>query len=323
MSRHEALCYELKEITKHPNADNLGLVNINGYSCVVRLDEFAVGDKAIYLSPDTVVDTKLPSFTFLDGHERIRVRKFRGLVSQGLLIKAGENAVVGQDYWDLLGLDHYEPEEKLSTGATVPGPVILVPKYDIDSLLKYNLVFQYKEPVEVSSKIHGSNWRGTFWDGVLYVGSRSTWKKDEHNNIYWRVIAKYPEITDYLMRNEGKVLYGEVFGRGVQDLHYGLKEIDFRAFDVYDSANQSFLDKTLAMESTLNHFIPWVHSYGIMEFDLEQLKELAEQDDPIALQNGIKQVQEGVVIRPLRERFNPELGRVILKLVSNRYYLKE
>src|ERR1035437_7205677 len=73
-------------LEKHPNADSLSIVNVfDSYEVCVRTDDWVGIDKGVYLPPDTVVpDTE--QFKFLEGHLRIKARRFRGVDSYGLLV---------------------------------------------------------------------------------------------------------------------------------------------------------------------------------------------------------------------------------------------
>jgi len=60
--------------------------------------------------PDSIVDVSRPEFSFLstrgdvkDGKLRIRVSKFRGTLSMGLLIPAPQGMVEGDDAAEFLG----------------------------------------------------------------------------------------------------------------------------------------------------------------------------------------------------------------------------
>ena len=93
MSNHRVDIIEVGEILPHPNPEvtRMELVHIMGWQCCVGKGQFSKGDKAIYVEPDFLCPTDHPSFAFLareDGKpkERIRVRRFKGTISQGLLI---------------------------------------------------------------------------------------------------------------------------------------------------------------------------------------------------------------------------------------------
>jgi hypothetical protein len=79
MSTHEVRVHRINEIEKHPNADRLGLVRIDGFTAIVRLGDFKPGDLAAYIEPDYVVPD-LEQFTFLKG--KLRIRSWDGRVGR-------------------------------------------------------------------------------------------------------------------------------------------------------------------------------------------------------------------------------------------------
>jgi hypothetical protein len=62
-----------------------------------------------------------------------------------------------------------------------------------------------------------------------------------------------------------------------------------------------------------------VPSFGIMPFNFDVLQKLA--DGP-SLIPGANHIREGIVIRPVKERTDMRLGRILFKLVSNAYLEK-
>jgi len=64
MEHHKAKVVRIDEILKHPNADTLGLVKIEGYQVVVKLSDWKVGDLGVFLPPDSVVPQTEP-FAFI------------------------------------------------------------------------------------------------------------------------------------------------------------------------------------------------------------------------------------------------------------------
>ena len=327
MSNHNAFVVPVT-LEKHPNADALSLVKVGGFNVVVRTEEWKDKTKGIYIEPDTLVNTKIPEFLFLDGHERIRVRKFRGVISQGLLIHAPDEANIGDDFWERLDLKHYEPQIDLNMEGSMASPPagIHIPVYDVENLKKYPDGFIPGETVWVTAKIHGTSCRAVYWNDQFHVGSRSTWKKEDEKNLYWKAIKQHPGIEAFCRKYPGLVVYGEVYGHRVHNLDYGYTNgmVAFAMFDLYSVFDGRYFPLDVAHEMVYDYDVPWVYSFGKKSFNLEYLKEFVEQDDPIAMEmNHTKQVMEGLVIRPVEERFNPEFGRVILKLISNGYYLEE
>ena len=56
-----------------------------------------------------------------------------------------------------------------------------------------------------------------------------------------------------------------------------------------------------------------------MLFDLDAVLVLAEGN---SLVPGANHMREGIVVKPIKERTDPEVGRVCLKVVSNAYLEK-
>ena len=110
------------------------------------------------------------------------------------------------------------------------------------------------------------------------------------------------------------VLFGEVYGRGVQSFHYGRKDVGFRAFDLL--LDGRYLDYDRFLEVCRRHGIETVPELARMPFSLEAVK--AVSTGPAFAGEHIR---EGVVVKPLVERTDPRLGRVVLKYVSDDYLL--
>ncbi len=223
------------ELKPHPNADSLSIVEIDGYTVCARTEDWKDRKIGAYVPPDSVVDTTRPEFSFLHregrNSERIRVKKLRGIISMGLLVPAPEGSKVGDDVTDILGVQHYEPELKIKGGDNVSGPPLYCPKYDVDTIRKYNRLFQQNELVVVTEKIHGANAKYVYSNGKMYAGSRTNWKKMDDDCAWWKALT--PEMVSWCYENHDKILFGEVYGQ-VQDLNYGKTGANFVAFDVLD-----------------------------------------------------------------------------------------
>lgn len=311
MSTHKVEVVRLGPIEKHTNADTLGIVKIWGYTAIVRLDDFAEGDLVAYIEPDYVVP-ETPQFSFLKDR-RIRAKRLRGTWSQGLVTKAPEGTVEGDDVMEYLGITRYEPPQHLSIGGDAEAPCAAlgsVPKYDIESLRRYAHLFTSGELVVVTEKIHGANARYAWRDDRMWCGSRTQWKRHDASSIWWKALAANPWIEIFCRTHQNAILYGEVYGQ-VQDLKYSAKpgEVFFRVFDVLDNGRWWSYDE---LEDAIVERVPHL---GIVPFDLGMLEEMSRRDSALA-----PHLAEGIVIRPRAERFSEELnGRVVLKLVSDRY----
>ena len=296
----------------HPNADKLEIVKVYGYTCLIQKGQFKDGDLAAYIPPDSVVpDT--PDYTFLDGHRRIRVKKLRGIVSMGLLMPAPEGSRVGDDVAEFMGVVHYEPPDLITGGENVGPPPGYHPNYDVDTLYRYAHLFVFGEPVFITEKIHGANGRFVCVDGEMFCGSRNLWKKELETSIWWKALRKTPKLEEFCRARSDITVYGEVYG-WVQDLRYGTVpgEVRLAVFDLL--RGNEWVEAEEAREIGIG--LPWVPHVANLLFDMEAVVALAEGP---SLVKGADHVREGVVVKPLKERTDPEIGRVQLKVVANGY----
>lgn len=297
----------------HPNADSLSIVRVYGYTVVVRTEDWRGVDKGAYIVPDSVVpDTEL--FKFLGENRRIRVKRLRGVLSQGLLIPAPSDSRLGDDVADQLGVTRYEPTDKFTSGQQASPPPGYFPVYDLESWHRYGHLFNDGEEVIVTEKIHGTSARYVFVEDQFHVGSHRTWKQQDPDCLWWKIADRNTWIEKFCRNFPGYCLYGEIYG-SVQDLKYGaLKgEVWFRAFDILDRAGE-WLQST-AVRFLLN--IP-KESYVPQVFCGPYSRELVEKLS-VGKSTIADNLREGVVIEPWKPRADPEIGRLKLKLVSNEY----
>jgi RNA ligase (TIGR02306 family) len=321
MSEHVAPVVRIEEILPHGNADSLGLVQVEAFTVAVRLADWKPGDLAVYIEPDTVVDKSRPEFSFLRS-PRITAMRLRGVWSEGLLVPAPAGMAPGDDAWQALGLERYEPPMKGTPGApkmggdfsSPPADLAGLPQFDVENWKRHRGVLAEGEIVFVTEKIHGANARYAFREGRMWVGSRTCWWKLDESapNVWWKALAANPWIESVCRSWPDAVLYGEVYGQ-VQDLRYGAGpgEVFFRAFDVLRGRNfmdaakfHTVFDKDCAA--------PLLYSGP---YDPEAIPALSMGDTRL----GGGHMAEGIVIRPMKEQRHPRIGRVILKAVSNRY----
>lgn len=110
-------------ITPIKKADFIELATIGGWQCIVKKNEFKVGDPALYCEIDSLLPVSHPVFAFLaerkEGlktfndivYSRIRTVKMKGEVSQGLLIPVPEeyrSSPVGTNLTNLLSVRKLE-----------------------------------------------------------------------------------------------------------------------------------------------------------------------------------------------------------------------
>jgi len=292
--------------------------------------------------------------------DRVKPMKLREIFSEGILIPLVENkflkngdeileVTLGQDVAEFFSMIKYEPPIPTCMSGEVfnAGGAGMVPvKYDIEAWEKHTDVLRV-EPVVVTEKLHGTycgigltphtgnpeafESLDNVRDVIVYskgLGSSGLCFKDvtqNAGNLYVRAYKSLNEDSRVALRrialdHNGVHLLGEVFGQGVQDLHYGQKSPTFRVFDIYLGsyptgryANDEELESLLSLVG-----IPRVPVLGKFEYSVDAVMALRDGKDTISDSN----IREGVVVRPLIERRDQYLGRVQLKFVSPDYKLR-
>ncbi len=232
----------------------------------------------------------------------------------------------------------------------------IMPKYDIEGLRRYSNVLVPGEEVWISEKIHGQNARYVFHDGRLWVASRNNFKRRQLSMswgeflrrkllgrlghiswktflanrfakneipscVWWEVAVRY-DLEAKLAKVPGIAIYGESYGNNA-DMPYGVRRPEgdrFVMFDAYDTAAQRWFDVDEMLDLAERLAIPVVPSLYRGSYDPDMAVRLAE--GRTTLGDDIH-VREGIVIKPLKERTHPALGRVFLKLAGQGYLLRK
>lgn len=192
-----------------------------------------------------------------------------------------------------------------------------VPIYDIEGLRRNMNIFQEGEEVWITEKIHGCNARYIHTGKKFHVGSRTQFRSDPGNA--WDVAAKRYDLENKLAKHPGIVLFGEIFGGGLQDLNYGRDEYDFRAFDAMDVKTRRYMDPDEFVKFCETLYIPVVPTLYCGPWN----KELTRHAEGVSVLPGAFHVREGMVIKPVKERTSPYLGRCFLKHVGEGYLLRK
>ena len=301
----------------------------------------------------------------LAGPEKNRVKaiKLRGVLSQGLIYPAKKEWRFGDDVAAELGIWKYEPVvpagfqgELMSVGER------RTLKYDIENIKKFNDVIREGEQVVFTEKLHGTfamfavvgkanllsgpftrsadmqpDEDNSYEESRLIVASKGVAAKGlafkvnaeaNKDNIYVRTAKSYdivPTVEEVFGLDESVFILGEIFGPGVQDLHYGLNKPEFRIFDIYvgNPGTGRFLNNDELTQKCQEMGIARVPVLYTGPFSKEVLTAYTNGKETL---NG-RHVREGVVVRPVIERVADEhlpcYGRVQLKSVSEDYLLRK
>ena len=334
-------------LEKHPNADSLSIATFKGWQCIVKTSDFDNESLGVYIPVDAIAYADHPLLSFLQG-KRVKTVKLRGILSQGVLLPLSKvkeaynlnNISVGDDLHETLQLKKYVPPEVLEDlfgGKQVSQAAAreVHPEFDkytdIENIKNFPDVLREGEDVYISEKLHGTSARLGFIDGILRVGSRNLSLKTtvgiENQSVWHKTFAREDIdkkiIEMSLAFDTDVIVYGEIVGKGIQDLHYG--HLELPTFYVYDL-------KFRSVETGQMIYLNYDELEAIVpSFDLKLVPFLYRgpySKDLLTLRLGNDTVsnshmREGIVIKTIPERYSRELGRVTLKCVSEDYLLRK
>jgi RNA ligase (TIGR02306 family) len=243
----------------------------------------------------------------------------------GILTTPPPDAVEGDDVAALLGITRWEPgdpswQKHGVMGTNEPGPDgwTFVKYTDIEPLRRHWSKLQPGEEVVCTEKVHGMNGRWCHDGTRLWVGSHERIKRPDGGDA-WSSAAARRGLAEALARFPMMILFGEVYGRGAQDLTYGSEELDIVVFDTYDVKRHRYLDH--------DHVVKLASELGLRSVPVlyrgpwqpELMTSLCE--GPTVLGNAAH-VREGFVVKPVVERHDDRLGRVILKMIGEGYHMR-
>jgi len=120
------------------------------------------------------------------------------------------------------------------------------------------------------------------------------------------------------------VLIGEIFGPGIQTgFHYGQTKPEFRLFDIAVGPrnNRMYLSWDDYMQAAFIMGIPTVPTLYIGPFSKEILAQYTSGKEKVT--NHSHHMREGCVVRLINEKSSGNLGRVILKSISEEYLTRK
>ncbi|MGK5554627.1 RNA ligase (ATP) [Actinomadura kijaniata] len=344
-----------ERLTIHPhgNADALELAQVGLYRAVVAKGQYRTGDWALYipegaLLPDDLIE-ELGLTGRLAGSDRNRVKavRLRGELSQGIVcvpaavrdVDLAAAHAEGRDFAGELGVTKWVPPIPVHMAGEVVAAPDLVPWIEIEDVKRYPALFETGEPVVATEKIHGTACAFTLAGGEAFVSSKGFSAKRmairrDPSNLYWRAVEVHgvPEAARRiaaLLDADRVAVFGEVYGRGVQDLAYGADgKSDRPGYAVFDVAVSSgggsvrWLDADEAARLLGEVGLPAVPRLYEGPFDADALMELASGRETVSGSGA--HLREGLVVRTAVERYSPVTGgRAIGKFVSPAYLTRK
>lgn len=246
----------------------------------------------------------------------------------------------GDNVAEFLGIVKYEPKVPQSMAGRQGALFGVTLKYDFESIQRVTELFEPGEQVVVTEKIHGTNIQigyvpGAYPEGEdFYVTSKGIGAKgfnlkdvpENDGNLYVRIFRQLRErgVLERMKALSARFpdlppvrLYGEVFGKGIQDLSYGQTEPTLMVFDI--QLGETFLrphDMLIHAEILGVDPVPVLYRGP---YDLEAI--VKHRDGKTVL--GAGHIREGVVITSMSGARHPKFGRKIGKWISPDYLLRQ
>ncbi|MFJ9864836.1 RNA ligase (ATP) [Streptomyces sp. NPDC101165] len=341
---------EVLTVHEHPNADALELAQVGLYRAVVAKGAYRTGEAAVYIPEQSVLPPGLIEELGLTGRlaggdaNRVKAVRLRGELSQGIVcrpkaladVDLARAAAEGTDFAERLDITKWVPPIPPTMDGDVESAPDLLPWVDIENIQRFPDIFTAGEDVVLTEKLHGSACLLTYLadEDRVHVsskgfGAKSLALKEDPRNLYWRAVHGHG-VAEVAARLAGRLgarrvgIFGEVYGAGVQDLTYGAdgrrETLGYAVFDV--SAEIDGTVRWLDAAEVLGDELPLVPRLFSGPYDIERVLEVASGRETVS-GRGLH-LREGVVIRPLVERYSGVTGgRAIAKAVSPAYLTRK
>ena len=327
------------------DADRIELAHVLGWQCVVNKGQFRAMDPAVYFEVDSFLPVA-PQFEFMRASSyrksdimgegfKLRTLKFRGQISQGLLLPLSdfpeipEDADIGTDVTDLLGVRKWEIEERATTGGTVIGTLPYdIPHTDETRVQAEPGLIQAFAGLEyyISTKMDGSSHSvGIDRDGFHVTGHNYEYKDDGKSDFfeYIKAIGLEEKVTDFA-KDCGLTeltLQGEFCAPGIQNNRLKLTRPAWYVFTVRENGKRDGLQRMQEVCAALGlETVPIEEIGEDLPSKYPTVEALLDRADGSYPKGGRK---EGIVIRPTEPVFSPLISASLsMKVVSNKYLLK-
>lgn len=345
MGRKLASIQRIWQIEPIEGADRIELAHVLGWQCVVNKGQFKPMDLAVYFEIDSFLPIR-SEFEFMRTSSykktdimgegfRLRTMKFRGQVSQGLLLPISQfpeltgDWELGTDVTEMLQVRKWEIEERATTGGTVIGTLpFCVPHTDETRVQAEPDLIQEFAGLQyyISTKMDGSSHSICVDENGFHVTGHNYEYKNDGNSDFYKLVNErgYKDKLVAFAQKEclnSITVQGEFCGAGIQKNRLKLIKPEWYVFTIMENRKRVSLPRMLEICSALGFIHVPLEEMGC---DLpskyptvEALLERADGEYP----NGGK--KEGIVIRPVEPVFSYRIGGDLsMKVVSNKYLLK-
>jgi RNA ligase (TIGR02306 family) len=325
MERKLASIQKIKDIQPIENADSIERIDVLGWHCVAKKGEFKINDLCVYMEVDSVLPDK-PEFSFMkDRGFRVRTIKLRGQISQGICFPLNiisGNFNEGDDVTELVGVVKYEPIIPATMAGKIAGYFpAFVNKTDEMRIQTVPEVLNRHAGTKcyVTEKVDGCSTTAWIYNGEFGVASRNMRYFDTPDNIWWKAIHLLDIENKLKSLDMNIALQGELLGN-VQGNKYKLNQPTIFWFNVFDIDAQQYYHYQKFSEFIKSlglNIVPLVDDKFILNHTVDSLVECAKGQSKLAPIH-----REGIVIRPVNETLDIELGRLSFKVINPDFLLK-
>lgn len=326
-------------------ADRLECASVLGWKCVVNKGQFKKGDLGVYFEIDSFLPVR-PEFEFLRASSykkanimgegfKLRTMKFRGQISQGLLLpltdfpELPQDMDIGSDVTDLLSVKKWEIEERATTGGNVIGTLPYdVPHTDecrVQACPEVLDLFGSHE-YYISTKMDGSSHSISLDENGFHVTGHNYEYKNDDSSSFYRLVNErnYREtLEQYKTAHHWNTLtiQGEFCAPGIQKNRLRLTRPEWYVFTVRINGKRVGLEamETLCKDCNLS-MVPIEEIGTDLKSKYPTVEAILARADGEYPNGGKK---EGIVVRTTEPIYCPQLdGPLSFKAVSNKYLLK-
>jgi len=331
--RKLASVVKIADIQPIPGADAIVVATVKGWKVVVKVNEYKVGDLAVYYEIDSFLPIR-PQFEFLRKSSykrmgstegfRLKTIRLRGQISQGLLTPIPEgisNPKEGDDLTEALDIVKYEPPIPAQLAGKIKGTFpSFIPKTDEIRIQNFESEVGFSpvgERAYVTEKLDGTSFTCYFNNGVFGVCGRNWELSETSDNSLWRM-ANVLQLKEKMTKHGKNIaLQGELIGAGINGNLYGLSDHKLYFFTGYDidKGRRMFFDELEWVLFGLQlQMVPLLEKYGFVipnESNIvDYMLKYAEGKSVLNMEVD----REGVVVRGLEREFS-------FKAISNTYLL--
>lgn len=343
--RKLASIQRIHEIEPIEGADKIELAHVLGWQCVVNKGQFKPMDLAVYFEIDSFLPIR-DEFEFMRGNSyrktdvmgegfRIKTMRFRGQISQGLLLPVDlfkeipTDIELGTDVTDLLEIKKWEIEEKATTGGTVIGNLPYdVPHTDeVRVQAEPDLIGEFTGlEYYISTKMDGSSHSVSIDENGFHVTGHNYEYKDDGKSAFYEFIKNRDislKMQSYLEKNGLNcfTIQGEFCAPGIQKNRLKLTKPEWYVFTIRINGKRVGLNKMLEVCRELD-----LISVPIEEIDVDLPSKYPNVEAILARADGEYPNggrKEGIVIRPTEPIFSERISAALsMKAVSNKYLMK-